>query len=276
MKRCSTCDRTYTDPNLSFCIDDGTPLTSVAEDESTVVSPKARDTSSDSGWNPAPPYQPPSNYMPPAGTEPKRRRVWPWLVGLAAVFVLGIVVVALAALFLAPVLRSRERGRVVIGNSNNSNSNQPANANVEAPANANSDVTPNANSHAEVEVDAPPPTNHDQVLAQLTEIENEWTVANFKADKRKLSRILADDYVGPNQRGYPQTKAEYIRTVRAAPLDKWEFHDLSLVLTGDRATLSGRATFVSEGEESELLFTDKFVWREGRWQATASQVGPVQ
>jgi Domain of unknown function (DUF4440) len=271
MKRCSTCNRTYTDPNLSFCIDDGTPLTVITEDETTVVSPQARDTSSGTEWNPAP-YQPPRGYVPP-GTDTKRRRVWPWLVGLAAFFILGIFVVSLAALFLVPAMRRpAERGVVV----ENKNSNRSVNSNVEVPANTNNDTTANTNTDPVADTDAPPPTDHAQVLAQLTEIENEWTVANFKADKRKLSRILADDYAGPDEKGYPQTKAEYLRTIRPASLERYQFYDLTLELTGDRAKLSGRATFVSGGQESELLFTDKFVWREGRWQATGSQVGPVQ
>ena len=67
MKRCSTCNRTYTDPNLSFCIDDGTPLTTVdAADAATVVTPRGNEND----WN-AVAYQPPGPYVPPGG-EVKR------------------------------------------------------------------------------------------------------------------------------------------------------------------------------------------------------------
>src|SRR5688500_14073539 len=96
MKRCSTCNRTYTDPNLSFCIDDGTPLTTVtADDESTVVSPRANEPGSDTQWQAAP-YQPPSSYVPP-GSDGKRRRVWPWVLGIGGAFILGIVAISVAA-----------------------------------------------------------------------------------------------------------------------------------------------------------------------------------
>ena len=62
------------------------------------------------------------------------------------------------------------------------------------------------------------------MLAQLREIENEWTVANFNADKGKLDRILADDYVGPTREGGPETKADYLRTIsEIINVDKWEF-----------------------------------------------------
>jgi len=47
------------------------------------------------------------------------------------------------------------------------------------------------------------------VLQDLTDLEHEWTVANINADKKKLDRILADDYVGASADGTPQGKAEY-------------------------------------------------------------------
>src|SRR5690242_6452587 len=99
MKRCSTCNRTYTDPALSFCIDDGTPLTPVeSDDDTTVVKPR---TSEGEGWN-AVAYQPPS-YVPP-GTPEKRRRAWPWIVGILGAFLLGLVALSIAAAIMVPRL----------------------------------------------------------------------------------------------------------------------------------------------------------------------------
>ncbi len=267
MKRCSTCNRTYTDPNLSFCIDDGTPLTPVAtDDESTVVSPSARQTSSSNEWNPAPAYQPPGTYVPP-GTQGKKRRVWPWVVGIGGAFLLGIIALSVAAAIYIPraMRRARENPRVVISPRND---NQP-------PANTNTAEPANTNSKTSADTEVPPPADHDQVLAQLTALENEWTVANFNADKKKLEQILADDYVGEDENGRPQSKAEYLRTIqRDVQVEKWEFEDLKLLLAGDRATLNGKVTFFLRDREAEYDFKDNFVWRDGRWQATGSEVTP--
>ena len=102
MKRCSTCNRTYSDPNLSFCIDDGTPLTAVdTDDDATVVTPRGNED----GWNAAG-YQPPGSYVPP-GTVVKRGRAWPWIVGILGAFILGILVIGIAAVFLAPRMMRR-------------------------------------------------------------------------------------------------------------------------------------------------------------------------
>ena len=253
MKRCSTCNRTFTDPNLRFCIEDGTPLTDVEpDDDTTVVSPHNQD---DDGWKGAA-YQPPQSYVPPPGTERKRRRAWPWLVGIAGAFILGVLVIAIAGTVL--ISRGlREQPRVPIHDPQNSNTASPA-------TNAN---TKNEN------VDAPVPTDHEQVLVQLKDIENDWTVANLNADTKKLDRILGDDFVGEDPDGKRQSKAEYLRTIeRDSGIEKWEFGNLQVTLTGDRATLTGTITYFGGDKKAAYDFTDKFVWREGRWQATGSVV----
>ena len=257
MKRCSTCNRTYTDPNLSFCIDDGTPLKTVdVDDDATVVTPRGNENE----WN-AVAYEPPRPYVPP-GTQVKRRRAWPWVVGILGAFILGILVIGIAAAFLAPrMMRRLEQGTV--------NTRQPQNSN----RNSNTSEPTNANVNAPESINTPPPTDHQQVLAQLTDIENEWTVANINADKMKLDRILADDFVGKGNQGEPYSKADYLRTIRRdTATDKWEFSNLKLTLMGDRALLTGTVTLFETNEKRVLVFIDKFVWRDGRWQATASEV----
>jgi hypothetical protein len=248
MKRCPTCNRTYTDPNLSFCVDDGTPL--AEDDESTVVSPSSGAERRDD-WNAAP-YRPPSSYVP---TPPrKQRRVWPWLLGVVAAFVLGVAgLMIAAAIFVPRMVRQRP---------------------VEPPVTTNANTDNTEQTETSENVDTPPPTNEEQVLAQLRDLENEWTVANLNADKRKLGQILADEYVdsaGPG--GTLRGKADYINTIeRDTEIEKWEFEDLKLQLAGNRATLSGDIKAVVQGQEIELEFVDKFVWRNGRWQATGSEV----
>ncbi len=55
-------------------------------------------------------------------------------------------------------------------------------------------------------------------------------------------------------------------------MQKWEFAELKLTLRGDRATLTGKLHLRIKNEESVYEFKDRFVWREGRWQATGSEV----
>jgi hypothetical protein len=230
MKRCQTCNRTFTEPNLVYCIEDGTPLTTEIDEDA--------------------PYRPPSAYVPRGTTRArKQRRTWPWLVGILGAFVLGAVALMITLAILVPrMVRSRQH-------------DTPVAVTTEEP-----DQTERA--------DAPPPTDEQQVLTQLTDIENDWTVANFNADKKKLERILADDYVGQaSEQGGLQGKREYIDTIQpVTTVERWELNDLKVQLSGDRATLTGRITYFTEEEQPEFDFIDKFVWRHGRWQATASEV----
>jgi hypothetical protein len=260
MKRCSTCNRTYTDPSLSFCIDDGTPLTVVAEDESTVVSLHTTEDATNNDRNEVA-YRPPAPYV-PAGTQVRSRRAWPWVLGILGAFILGIIAISIAAVILAPrLLKSRQNEQA-----RQTSSNEANNSNTSEPANSNTD--------ANVNIDVPPPADHEQVLAQLTDLENDWTVANINDNKKELDRILADDYVSqaPDGSG-PISKAEYIRTnQRDVRVEKWDFDDLKLMLVGDRATLTGKITYEIQEGKAVYDFTDKFVWRDGRWQATGSEI----
>jgi ketosteroid isomerase-like protein len=158
------------------------------------------------------------------------------------------------------------------------NSNPNLNGRNSNPSSNSADENVNSNDNAE---DTPPPVDEEKVLQDLTDLEHEWTVANINADKKKLDRILADDYVGMSA-GKSQGKAEYLKTITPdTQIQKWNFEDLKVSLKGDRATLTGiiRLEVKDErGQNQDLAFrfTDKFVWRDGRWQATGSDVTPLK
>jgi hypothetical protein len=152
MKRCPTCNRTYTDLSLNFCLEDGTPLTSDAPDpNATIRYPGPRDTAEPPPteiYRPpppatrptAPPPAPPQQQWTPTPPPAKRKKsnaIWWILGGLAAVAVIGVglvvMLIALASLG---------------ANSNNSNFN--ANRNT----NRNSNITTNTN-NANANVNTP-------------------------------------------------------------------------------------------------------------------------
>jgi len=263
MKRCPTCSKTFTDQSLSYCIDDGTPLVALPEDDELTNFGRG---SEDSRWNP-PAYQPPS-YVAPSGGK---RRTWPWVVGIVGVLLLFLVAFTVAAVVLIP--RMIKKANPVVVSNSNSNANNAVNNNANSAAERVPETT-NSNS----ETSSAAPTDKEVVLAQLRDLENEWTVANINADKKKLGQILADDYVGASgSNGKMQGKTEYINTVeRDKNVEKWNFEDLRLTLRGDRATLLGKIRFQLQDREVAYDFVDRFVWRDSRWQATGSEVTPTQ
>jgi hypothetical protein len=259
MKRCPTCHKTFSDETLSFCIDDGTPLVPDSQDDSTEF-----DRSPETDWNP-PAYKPPSYEAPDA--SPKRR-TWPWVVGIVGALLLAMIGFTVAAILLIP--RVVKKANPIIATNSNSNT---SNANSNTSTVPERPVVTNSNS----ESSSPPPTDKEVVLAQLRDIENDWTVANVNADKKKLDQILGDDFVWQTAAGKMQGKAEYINTIeRDTSIQKWEFEDLRLTLRGDRATLLGKVRFTMADKEVVYDFVDRFVWRDSRWQATGSEVTPSQ
>ena len=105
MKRCPQCQSVYEDAK-NFCLNDGTPLVAdVAEARPVTPTPPAPQTSpfppapptqSVGGWSQAGSWQsqqqPPP--QPPASSQwqpPRKRRVWPWVVGVLGVLTVGVV-----------------------------------------------------------------------------------------------------------------------------------------------------------------------------------------
>ena len=150
MKRCPTCNRTYTDLSLNFCLEDGTPLTTpgpAPDPNATIRYPDPRDTSEPPPteiYRPAPPVSPrpttptpppPQQWrpMPQPAPQKKSNAVWWILGGLAAVVVIGIglvvMLIALASLGAnsnnsnLSTNRNENRNSNVIANTNTNNSN---------------------------------------------------------------------------------------------------------------------------------------------------------
>jgi hypothetical protein len=288
LKRCPTCNKTFTDQNLSFCIEDGTPLVPFnisMDDEATLVSSAAGDPEShsaeesSSGGASVPAYQPPGSYVPPGSSHDmppgqRKTKTWPWVIAILVIVLIVFAGLGFAGVLLLPKMRSVLLNR---GNSNynanvdrsddyKSNRNRSSSNSAEDKDSSDNSAAPDATA---------PPTDEEDVLSDLTELEHEWTVANINADKKKLNRILADDYVGTNE-GKTQGKAEYLKTIeRDTSIQKWDFEDLKVSLKGDRATLTGIIRLVVQDQNVAYRFTDKFVWRDNRWQATSSEVNPV-
>src|ERR1051325_10775874 len=128
MKRCPTCNRTYTDVSLNFCLEDGTPLATdgpPVDPNATVRYPAARDTSepppteiyrpepavvSPRPTAPPPPRPaPPPQWTPPPAAAPPRKKsnaIWWILGGLLAVTVIGV---GLVVLIIALSFRTENR-----------------------------------------------------------------------------------------------------------------------------------------------------------------------
>src|SRR5690242_19331882 len=162
MKHCPTCNRTYTDASLNFCLEDGTPLVADVDPNATIRYPAARDTAEPPPTEiyrpqpqavtprptttPPPPPPPQQQWTPTPAAAPPRKKsnaVWWVLGGLAALFIIGIgivvMIIALASLNsntntstsnLNANTRNENRNSNVTANTNVSNANANANATI--------------------------------------------------------------------------------------------------------------------------------------------------
>lgn len=191
MKICPSCNRTYTDASLNFCLEDGTPLVGEtapgADPNATVRYTEIRDTNppatqiypslppadaprAPQTQGPAPrPVQPapPPQWGPPpassAGLAPRRKSsaVW-WIVGGAAV----IGVIAIGVVVMLIVLASINANT----NSNNRNTNARAgNKNANINSNQNRNV-----SNINADVNLPPLVTDDFSEAKWTTDRGEY------------------------------------------------------------------------------------------------------
>ncbi len=258
MKRCPTCKRTFEDDTLSFCLDDGTPLvaTTRPDSEETLVLPSSSDRGAKipdtrpynqpSGrsalpsdpWRPAMPQQ-----YPPASPQ---RRVWPWLLAMAAVLLLGFGVIVAVAVIVPQLIHSKDSKG---GGPTPGWSPLPSPKPTRSPTNE-SDV----------------PTDSTEVKSQLEDLEDEWERANAEADKEALDKILATEYAGDSN----ATKKNYLQTIQPKPGRRWRYSNFVLTLAGEHATLGYHLDRIDGDTVNSYNYVDTFVWRDHRWQATSS------
>ena len=140
MKRCPTCQRTYTDVSLNFCLEDGTPLLSDAapgpppaeiHHQPTPLLNQVDQMAQPRQWSPTP--------MLP---QKKSNAIW-WI--LAGILVVGIVVVGAAVMILALASLNSNSNTNADGNENLPNANSRT-TNRNSNSNTNGATVSNANS----------------------------------------------------------------------------------------------------------------------------------
>lgn len=118
---------------------------------------------------------------------------------------------------------------------------------------------------------------HDQQA--LREVENLW-LAN-EHNPTVLSRILASDFIHPISSGDFATKQQHIAYAakqHPRPNLKQRFENLKVRVYGKVGIVNG-IVVSSDGtgrDASRAIFTDVFVYRDGRWRAVNAQENLVK
>ncbi|MBO0911386.1 MAG: nuclear transport factor 2 family protein [Acidobacteria bacterium] len=112
----------------------------------------------------------------------------------------------------------------------------------------------------------------------LAAIEQQWLEAQ---DAATLDRILAADFVHVIPADQFLTKRQHIDWVLGHPGRKGrhrKFDKLEVRLYGDAAIVNGSVVATDDAgkEQDRTMFTDVFVFRDGRWQAVNAQENAVR
>jgi len=113
----------------------------------------------------------------------------------------------------------------------------------------------------------------------LMALENAWLKNEHNA--AELEHILAADFLHPVVTGDVLTKAQHIKfsSTHLSPADLTKhFEGLQIRVYGDVGIVNGLvvATNRDENVVRKTVFTDVFVYRDGRWQAINAQENAVQ
>ena len=113
--------------------------------------------------------------------------------------------------------------------------------------------------------------------AYMRKAEEDWANLAVKAHPGLMDRILADDYVGVSSENVVVNKDSYLK---AAATEKYTGKFVSSTLDYVNYRHFGD-TVLAQGAESvkrtdgspdlRLIWTDVWMWRDGKWQVVASQ-----
>lgn len=108
-------------------------------------------------------------------------------------------------------------------------------------------------------------------------LDRAWNEAYQRHDVERLEHLLADDWLGFTASHDLITKAMLLESQRQAPEGaRSSFDEGSLHLFDNTAITTGRVTVKTTGVGLEQRFTRIYAKRNGRWQAVAVQLVPVE
>jgi hypothetical protein len=123
-------------------------------------------------------------------------------------------------------------------------------------------------------------TGYDRAEAQryITESEKQWAESVASGNTADVERIIADDFLGVDTHGRLYDKPQMVSDTRKGPetFASNELNEVKVRFYGDTAVAQGSETWQKyNGERGRFVWTDTWLWRNGRWQIVAAEDVPV-
>ena len=135
-------------------------------------------------------------------------------------------------------------------------------------------------------VQQPPAQNRAEAAAQrpskaeseayMRKAEEDWAALAVRKVPGLMERIMADDYVGVSSKGDVRDKAKQVEVANAGPSGELVSSKVDYVNYrhfGDTVIAQGAESLKRKDGRPDvrLIWTDVWMWRDGKWQIVASQ-----
>jgi ketosteroid isomerase-like protein len=115
----------------------------------------------------------------------------------------------------------------------------------------------------------------------IGQLEQDWVTAIVYKDTDMLNRLMADDFIAISPNGQRYTKPEAIGDIKSGRyvVESMKLRNLNVRVFGDMAIVTvyqnEKSKFGDEDCSGQYAFTDVWLFRDGVWQAVASQGTPL-
>lgn len=117
--------------------------------------------------------------------------------------------------------------------------------------------------------------DYEAANAYILKSAQEWAEAINEGDSLVIDRIMADDFVGVSLRGDLYDKPTLIRESieKANQSYKPKVFNVKIRFYGNAAVAQGNETWtkVSDSSSTTNIWTDTWIYRNGKWQIVAAQ-----
>lgn len=112
-----------------------------------------------------------------------------------------------------------------------------------------------------------------KLIAELIDLDKQWTAAELRGDKEVAGHFVADDYLETLQDGRVQNKTQYLEAVKPGT-NKVAEDDYVVRIFGKMAIMTHRVTVTGE---RNFQYRSTHIWmeRDGRWQLIAHHSGDI-
>jgi hypothetical protein len=125
--------------------------------------------------------------------------------------------------------------------------------------------------------------DYDKARQYITESEKQWAAVVASGDSTVVQRILADDFIGVDTKGFQYNKEHEVHNTVEGPkyFKSNRLNDLKIRFYGNMAVAQGDEIWVRYSGEmltGRFVWTDTWLFRNDKWQIVAAEdlIAPIK